>query len=1029
MPARLSSPDLVGRDEALADLTGAIGAAATQGPRFVIVRGESGIGKTRLVREALDRVPEGAIVLAGDCLDIGAGGLPYLPIVEALRRLARTADPETLEAALSGGRAELVALVPELGAAARAARSTSTAGRASAHPAGSDDSSPPEEPAQLTTGLGQARLFERVLGLLGALADRAPVVLVVEDVHWIDRATRDLLTFLARNLTDERLAIVLTFREHDLAPGHPILGWMAEIGRVPTTVVVEPRRLDTRAVARQLRLIAGRDLPADVVTRVARRSEGNPLFVEELYASDADARRPPVSLAEVLLARIARLDGVARSVVDAAAIARRPVDERLLAAVLEIPEQDVDDALASAIAGGVLVLDARSERYRFRHELLREVVEQQLLPGSRRRLHERFALRLLERPELADPSTAGAAGELAVHFAEAGLAEEAYEHSILAADAAEAVHAYADAHRHLERALDIERLLADRAGDPTGRISLRRRASDDADLAGELARALELCREALALVDAASDPVTAGTLNSNIGYLEWSIGDGDAALASHQRAVELVPAEPPTPERAKVLGMLAQALIGEGRWTDSREVTEAAIACALASGATVEESRARNILGSDMVALGESEAGIEQLREALRLAQTTGRLDLLIVVHHNLALNLLVADHLEAAVDQARAGIVAAREGGVERRFGQDLVAIVGDALSLLGRIDEAAAATTDGLALDPAGHGSLYLSMVVARIAAIRGDAAEASRRRAQFDIAVLDPDVAAFVAKVGAEARLLDGDPGGALAEVEAGLRMLQEPTDVLFFAPLVVFGLRAIADLAEGTRMHAGSAVTDEARARLGAQLEAFAPDVHTPSGHAFIALGRGELARARGEDDPTPWREAAAAFDAIPMPLYAAYARLRLAETELRAHGLRAEVAGDLRAAYAAAIAAGAKPLGAWIAALAGRARIPLESGEAGEAAPAAVLAADGGQDPYAAASALGLSAREIEVLELVTAGMTNGEIAERLFITRKTAAVHVTHILDKLGVANRVSAAMIGARVGLGAATEEAAAGE
>lgn len=1020
MPARLSSPDLVGRDEALADLTGAIRAAATAGPRFVIVRGESGIGKTRLVREALERLPDGTIVLVGDCLDIGAGGLPYLPIVEALRRLARTADPETLRAALSGGRAELVALVPELAAAADAA---------SARHRTDDEVAPGEEGAQLTTGLGQARLFERVLGTLGALADRAPVVLVVEDVHWIDRATRDLLTFLARNLTDERLAIVLTFREHDLPPGHPILGWMAEVGRAPTTVVVEPRRLDTRAVARQLRLIAGHDVPADVVARVARRSEGNPLFVEELYASDADARSAPVSLAEVLLARIARLDPAARSVVDAAAIARRPVDERLLAAVLDIPEADVDEALASAIAGGVLVLDKRSERYRFRHELLREVVEQQLLPGNRRRLHERFALRLVERPDLADPSAAGAAGELAVHFAEAGLAEEAYEHSILAADAAEAVHAYADAHRHLERALDIERLLPDRAADTPGRISLRRRASDNADLAGEIARALELCQEAFALVDPTTDPVTAGTLSSNIGYLQWSTGDGDAALASHQRAVELVPAEPPTAERAKVLGMLGAALIGEGRWADSREVTEAAIACAIASGATVEESRARNIVGSDMVTMGETEAGIGQLKEALRLAQTAGRLDLLIVVTHNLALNLALADQLEEAVEQARAGILAAREGGVERRFGQDLVAIVGDALTLLGRIDEAAAATADGLALDPAGQGSLYLSIVVARIAAIRGDAAEASRRRAQFDVGELDPDVAAFVAKVGAESRLLDADPGGALADAEAGLRVLEGSSDALWSTPLVVFGLRAIADLAEAGRMHAATVDTDEALARFRAQLEASAAAVRTPSGHGFVALGRGELARAAGDDDPGAWREAIAAFDAIPMPLYAAYARFRLAESELRARGLRAEVADDLRAAHEVARGAGAKPLEAWIAGLAGRARIPLDVAGAGEPPVASEVSTDGARDPYAAAAALGLSAREIEVLELVTAGMTNGEIAERLFITRKTAAVHVTHILDKLGVPNRVSAAMIGARVGLGAVTEEAAAGE
>ena len=1013
MPARLSSPDLVGRDDALAALTSAIG-AATAGPRFVIVRGEAGIGKTRLIREAIAQLPDDTLVLLGDCLDIGTGGLPYLPIVEALRRLARTADPATLAAALGKGRVELVALVPELGGSG-----------AAGGPVGTVTEAPPEAAlAQLTTGLAQARLFERILGLLGALSDRAPVVLVIEDVHWIDRATRDLLTFLARNLTEERIAIMLTFREHDLPRGHPILAWLAEIERSPSTVVVEPARLDARAVARQLRLIAGHDVAADVVDRVARRSDGNPLFVEELYASEGDDVAGPRSLTEVLIARIAKLDPAARAVVDAAAVAGRPVEERLLALVLEIPEADVDEALRAAIAGWVLLLDAARERYRFRHELLREVVEGELLPGTRRRLHERFALRLQERPDLADPSPAGAAGELAVHFAEAGLAEEAYEHSIRAADAADAVHAYADAYRHLERALDIEPKLPALAGDTPGRIALRRRTADNADRAGEFERSLELTREALALVDPDADPVTTGVLHSSIGYLQWSLGQGEAALASHELAVALVPAEPPSPERAKVLGGLAGALMGEGRWAPSRVVSEAAVECAVAAGATVEESRARNILGSDLVALGHSDAGIEQLREACRLAAASGRVDMLVVGHHNLALNLAASDHLEASVEEARAGLAVARDAGVERRFGQDLAALAGDALTRLGRLDEAAEAMGRGLALDPVGRGTVYLSIASARLAAIRGNAAEAARRRAEIDQPALDPDDAAYVAAVGAESRLLVDDAPGALAEVEAGLVSLEGLDDVIWATPLVAIGLRAVAEMAERARMHAGSPDATDATARLADRLEWLSTRVTTSNGRGLVALGRGELARSRGEDDADAWRAAIEAFDAVPEPLDAAYARFRFAEAGLRAQGLRADVAGELQEAATTAADAGARPLAEAIAALAGGPGTTQDVLEPVKEELAVVAPAARPADPRAAAAALGLSAREIEVLELVTAGMTNGEIADRLFITRKTAAVHVTHILDKLGVPNRVSAAMIGARVGLDAPAED-----
>ncbi len=267
-------------------------------------------------------------------------------------------------------------------------------------------------------------------------------------------------------------------------------------------------------------------------------------------------------------------------------------------------------------------------RFRFRHELLREVVEAELLPGSRRRLHERFARRLEARPDLADTSPVGAAADLAHHFAEAGLVVEAYTHSIRAAGESEAVHAYADAHRHLERALTLEPHLPPGADDELGRVSLRRRAADDADLGGDLARAMELTRAALAMVDPSADPVTAGLLHSRIGYLQWSLGDGATALDAHREAVRLVPPDPPTAERARVLASLGGALMGAGRWAESREVCEAAIACAVAADAPAEESRARNMLGSDLVALGAIDDGIAQLREACRLAEQTGPADI-----------------------------------------------------------------------------------------------------------------------------------------------------------------------------------------------------------------------------------------------------------------------------------------------------------------------------------------------------------------------------------------------------------------
>ena len=709
------------------------------------------------------------------------------------------------------------------------------------------------------------------------------------------------------------------------------------------------------------------------------------------------------------------------ALVEAAAIAGRPIDDRLLAEVLDVPETEIDDRLRVALDHRVLQLEPATGAFRFRHELLREVVEAELLPGSRRRLHERFARRLEARPDLADTSPVGAAADLAHHFAQAGLVVEAYTHSIRAAGESESVHAYADAHRHLERALTLEPHLPHGADDERGRVSLRRRAADDADLGGDPARAMELTRAALAMVDPTLEPVTAGLLHSRIGYLQWSLGEGATALDEHREAVRLVPPDPPTAERARVLGSLGGALMGAGRWAESRDVCEAAITCAVAAGAPAEESRARNMLGSDLVALGAIDDGISQLREACRLAEQTGPADMLIVGYFNLALNLATADRLDEALLAADAGRVAAPEAGLERRFGQDLAALTGDILLRLGRVDAALDVVSEGLALAQGGIGTIYLSTVRARIAGIRGDDAEFERRLGAIDLEGLDPDVAGVRCRGEGRGTRLVGPPrrgpGGGRGRAPPAGGPRGRPVD------RATRGARASRRRrARGVgRAHRSASALEAATAGidpLRAHLEWLAVHVTTTSGRGWVASARGELSRAEARDGALDWLEAVKAFDAVPDPLAAAYARFRAAEAALRTEGVRADVGALVREAAAVADDAGARPLAAAVATLAARARIVTRSPAMVAVAPGPAPEAAGAPDPRAAAMALGLSAREVEVLQLVAAGLSNGEIAERLFITRKTAAVHVTHILDKLGVANRVGAAMIAARVGL-----------
>ena len=1014
--ATRSSPITVGRDADLARIDRARELATQGRPVIAIVRGEAGIGKTRLVADAIDRATaDGSPILHGACLDLEGEPLPYLPFVEALRKLVRSTPADRMRAVLGPARADLAALVPEI--------ATLDAGR---NGAPSADSGP------IDSSVDRARLFERFLGVLERLGDDQPVLAVLEDVQWIDPATRDLVTFLVRNVTNHRLVAILTCRTDDLPLDHPVRAWLAELGRAPGAMGIDLGRLTRDDVLRQLEAMTDGPIPDEVLRSIWRRSEGHPLFAEELLAAggapDATFAHPP-SLIDLLLTRVASLDPATLSIVRTLAVAGRPIDERLIAPLVGRSPAEIGAALREATARGVLAA-LPDGRHGFRHELLRELVERDLTIGERRELHEGFANELEAHPDLADRRPAAATADLARHWAAADRPIEAHRAALEAARAAEGVHAYADAHRQFERAMALEERLPPDALPPVlERIETRRRAASVADLGGSLERGVGLIREALEMASGTADPTLSGLLHQRLGYLTWASGDGEAALVEHRRAVELVPAGPPSTERATVLAALGGALMGLGRWAESRPICEAAIACAIACAAAPEESRARTMLGSDLVALGEIEAGLEELRRAHRLAGQDPT-ELFVVTGHNLALNLLATDRLEEGLAVATRSRSAAHEAGLDLRHGMELAALVGDILSRLGRWDEAAVATSEGIALDQRRLGTPYLAAVRARLVAGLGDVGEARRRLAAIERDSLEPDLAAFVAIVEAEVSLVDGHPGDALEVVLGAIDAFAASGDVLWGVPMVALGLRAGAELAESLRADQAEAALSDLQRRttplrtLAADLP---PRLVTPGARAWLATAAAESGRFDGLVDPEPWTEAVAAWDVAGDPAEGAYARFRFAETALRKLGVKAAVGPELVAAWRTATRLGATWLREAIEVLARRARIPLVAEP--DAADVAVSGAAATRDPGEAepgripvarrsGTGHGLSAREIEVLRLVAAGRSNGEIGDELFITRKTAGVHVTHILDKLGVSNRVEAAMAAARLGL-----------
>ncbi|HEV8167388.1 MAG TPA: AAA family ATPase, partial [Actinomycetota bacterium] len=596
MGGRVASPTLVGRVEELGVLEAAQGRAANGEPAVVLVGGEAGIGKTRLVAELADRHrATGARVLVGGCLPAGGDGLPYAPIVEALRPLPGELGVGAVRHLVGPSWSELARLLPSLG-----------------------------EPASGPAGqAAQARLFELLLGLLGRLGEQAAVILVVEDLHWADRSTRELLAFLVRNLRFERLLVVVTYRSDEPHPDQ--LGpYLAELDRGGRVERLELDRLDRAATVAQLTAILDTAPAADLVEAVFARSEGNPFFTEELLAAvRAGSDALPATSRDLLQGRIDGLPDQPKQVLRVAAVAGRQVSHRLLAAVAGLDDQQLEGALRQVVAQQLLVTGPGEGGYRFRHALLREVVDAGLLPGERARLHAGYAHALTQRPELATGAPAVAAAELAAHWDAAGELARALPARVQAGLAAERAHAFAEAWRHYERALELWERVAD-PGRPAGldRVELLARAAEAVAFTGAAGDAVGLLQDALSRVDVSAEPVRAAVLLARLGTHRRVAGDEAGALAALTQAEGLVTGAPPSPEVARVLAACAYGLLLRARPEQAIACSQAAIAAARAVGARAEEAAALRVLAAGLGGIGGGlERALDLLLQARRLAE------------------------------------------------------------------------------------------------------------------------------------------------------------------------------------------------------------------------------------------------------------------------------------------------------------------------------------------------------------------------------------------------------------------------
>jgi DNA-binding CsgD family transcriptional regulator len=973
----MSAGPLIGRYEELARLSGVLERARGGTARAVLIAGDAGVGKTRLLNEIAGRAAAaGTTVLTGHCVDLGDVGLPYLPFTEILGVLA--ADERFAD--VLGAHPAVDRL---LGAGTDAARDAG----------------------------GRLRLFEGIAGLLADLADVAPLLLVLEDLHWADQSSRDLLRFLlsrgilqrpAGGAPTHRLAVFASYRADDLHRRHPLRPLLAELVRLPAVERLELRPMADAEVARLVRALRAGPLPDGTVRRIVERAEGNAFYAEELLAAtDLEAGGVPSGLADVLLIRFEQLSDTAQQVLRTAAVAGRRVEYDLLRDAVRLPEDELESALREAVERQLLV-PGHGDTYSFRHALAREAVYADLLPGERSRLHGAFARLLVGRGHPAE-----SAAERAHHYRESHDLAEALAASLEAADHAQRVGAPAEELRHLETALDLWSSV-DPAARPTGdgieSVTLTLRASAAAAHAGDSHRAVSLTRAALAGIGHDTDSELAARVRYTLAGNLMSVDSLTAAFAYSSEALAMIPAEPPS--RTWVWAASTHVMA-------ARQVGEDEIALRVARQAlrTAEDLRLTDARADLLISLAGLEGGgrrtregRERLAEARELARQAGHALVEMRALFHLAIGCFESGDLEESLPWLTEGLDRARRAGLlsspyplEMRYLQLLV------LYTLGRWDECAkAAASDAEVLPGAGGYAMGPALYVALA---RGDLGAAERARALLD-GPFDWMATLVAGIVLTDAGALQGDPEAAVERMRATVTALTDDSgrrpDVAI--RLAALALSAVADTAAALRLtgdEAGVRRWTDTATELVELARAIAEEggdgrSQGPEGLAWLARAEAEWARASTGPDAAAWEKAVAAFDYGDV-YERARCRFRFAEALLAADR-RDEAVAQARAARETAARLGAAPLLTQVDALVRRGRI-------GDTAPA-------GDRPAP------LTAREQDVLRLLALGRSNRQIGEELFITGKTASVHVSNILAKLGAASRTEAVAIAYRGGL-----------
>ncbi len=981
------SPVMIGRDVQLRELERHLRAAQAGSGRVVLVGGEAGVGKTRLLREFVERVrvPGEVEILVGRCYREDPT-VPYGPFLDAIRRFAREHGWEAIAGAAGAWGGALGKLLPEL-----------------------QDLGTTPGPALDPWGEKQ-RLFEAVYRVVAPASGHICRVLVLEDLHWSDRTSQELILHLARATEHDRTLVVGTYRSDDLIPGRPLARLITGLTRDRLCHELRLSPLTRSESARMLRIVLDRPIPAAFADTLHERTGGNPFFIEEILRNlvesghlDAlieDSRQGkrieriaiPASLRESILDRAGDLDEASLKVLHYAAVVGRRFDFQILLALTGLEEHELLRAVERLVERQLVVeIASQSEDvYIFRHALTREAVYDSLL-GRERRTKHRETLHVME--EIYQGRVEAVVDRLAYHSLQARDLERAMRYSRMAGDKAMSVHAYREAVEHYQTALDLTP-----AEDVRGR----------ADLSGKLGNATyplgdtDLCarhwEEARRLYERLGDRLRVGGIHRGLGRIAWERGDTRAALEHTLAALEVLEAEPPGYELAQTYNALSQLCMFSSRLRESTAWGEKAIRLAREIGARDIEADALNNIGSSLLEIGEAERGMEHLERSLELGKLSGIPRAAIRAYNNLAFSLLTLGLFERASEVLREGIEYTNRAGWEPSVSL-LPGKVGEVEMQLGHWEKAAELMDSAIESGRMGHP-------ISRLKSLP-DKAELLRRQGRLDEArrLLEGALPEYerqgefqamreLGPVLARVYLALGDTSAAATAIDRCMSMWRD---------LEAKG-RSERLLSTGIEVYLRAGKDAEARELLAALSETADRKVG-PLGTALLEAASGLIAHHYGR-----WQDAAARFERaivlwqqMGLPYEEAVSRRRRAESLLRAHdpSMRENARQELALARRTFERLGA----------------PLDLEEVEETARRYRLARRAKAPPEAGGSPSGVSltARELEVLRLVSEGLSNREIAERLILSEHTVHRHVANILAKLDLPSRAAAAAYAAQ--------------